>query len=99
MVVGGLFIVIFMVLTLTPQSAACSPVEQVFTASLLISGMESASFRHIRYDVTLRDDQALLRFISALRKVLFLQGRFLWGMSPVLRQRTTFMEAKGCSSR
>ena len=25
------------------------------------------SFRHIRYDVMLRDDKALLRFISALR--------------------------------
>ena len=25
------------------------------------------SFRHIRYDVTLRDEQALSRFISALR--------------------------------
>lgn len=70
-----------------------------FSASLLIFDLEPTSFSHIRYDVMLRDDQALLRFISALRKVLFLQERFLWGMSPVLRQRTTFMEAKGCSSR
>lgn len=99
MVAGGLFIVIFTVLTLTPQSAASLPVEQFFSASLLISDLEPTSFRHIRYDVTLRDEQALPRFIFAFRKVLFLQGRFLWGMSPVLRQATTFTEAKGCSSR
>lgn len=75
------------------------PVEQVFSASLLIFGMESASFRHIRYDVTLRDDQALLRFIFALGKVFISAGKIFMGMSPVLRQRTTFTEAKGCSSR
>ena len=32
-----------------------------FSASLLISGMESTSFRHIRYDVTLRDEQSAFR--------------------------------------
>lgn len=52
---------------LTPQSVASSPVEYVFSASLLISDLESISFRHIRYDVTLRDEQALSRCIFALR--------------------------------
>ncbi len=42
-----------------------------FSASLLISGMESTSFRHIRYDVTLRDEQALFAIYFAFRRVIF----------------------------